>query len=99
LNEKAEQLVLVYVTFNDSIVDLLFLLQPEGGLFPLVLLQPWGRKCKLEFESSVNANYANKLVKYFSSKLGPALDIYKKDLDDSCMYLFFNLLILDHNRK
>jgi hypothetical protein len=41
-DDKAEQLVLVYVTYNDNIVDALFLLQPEGGLFPLVLMQPWG---------------------------------------------------------
>lgn len=43
VNDKAEQLVLVYVTFNDAIVDVLFVLQPEGGFFPLVLMQPWGK--------------------------------------------------------
>ncbi len=43
MNDKAEQLVLVYVTFNDAIVDVLFVLQPEGGFFPLVLMQPWGK--------------------------------------------------------
>jgi hypothetical protein len=37
----SEQLVLVYVTFNDAIVDVLFVLQPEGGFHPLVLMQPW----------------------------------------------------------
>jgi hypothetical protein len=30
------------VTFNENIVDVLFVLQPEGGFFPLVLMQPWG---------------------------------------------------------
>lgn len=42
VNDKAEQLVLVYVTFNDAIIDVLFVLQPEGGFYPLVLMQPWG---------------------------------------------------------
>jgi hypothetical protein len=41
-NDKREQLALVYVTFNDAIVDVLFVLQPEGGFYPLVLMQPWG---------------------------------------------------------
>lgn len=42
MNDKAEQLALVYVTLDDAIVDVLFVLQPEGGFFPLVLMQPWG---------------------------------------------------------
>ncbi len=33
---------MVYVTLDNSIVDVLFVLQPEGGFFPLVLMQPWG---------------------------------------------------------
>jgi hypothetical protein len=41
LDDKAEQLALVFVTYNSSIVDVLFVLQPEGGFFPLVLMQPW----------------------------------------------------------
>ncbi|CAF3928592.1 unnamed protein product [Rotaria magnacalcarata] len=42
-NDKAEQLCLVFVMFNKSIVDALFVLQPEGGFFPIVLLQPYGK--------------------------------------------------------
>ena len=41
-NDKCEQLVLLFVTYNSAIVDVLFVLQPEGGFFPLVLMQPWG---------------------------------------------------------
>ena len=44
VDDKIEQLALVYVTFNSQIVDVLFCLQPEGGFFPLVLMQSW---CKL----------------------------------------------------
>lgn len=83
LNDKAEQLVLVFVTYNETIVDLLFLLQPEGGLFPLVLLQPWGKRVKLSMEKTLSNDYQTKLTKYFNSKLGPALEIYKKDLEES----------------
>jgi hypothetical protein len=35
VNDTSEQLVLVYVTFNEAIVDVLFVLQPEGGFHPL----------------------------------------------------------------
>ena len=45
-NDKAEQLCLVFVMFNKSIADTLFVLQPEGGFFPIVLLQPYGKKEK-----------------------------------------------------
>jgi hypothetical protein len=45
-NEKAEQLCLVFVMFNKIIVDALFVLQPEGGFVPIVLLQPYGMKNK-----------------------------------------------------
>ena len=41
-DDKAEQLCLVYVMFNKLIVDVLFVLQPEGGFVPIVLLQPYG---------------------------------------------------------
>ncbi len=41
-DDKAEQLCLVYVMFNRLIVDVLFVLQPEGGFVPIVLLQPYG---------------------------------------------------------
>jgi hypothetical protein len=43
-NDKAEQLCLVFVVFNKIIVDALFVLQPEGGFVPIVLLQPYGKK-------------------------------------------------------
>ena len=42
-DDKAEQLCLVYVMFNKIIVDVLFVLQPEGGFVPIVLLQPYGK--------------------------------------------------------
>ena len=42
VDDKAEQLCLVYVMFNEVIVDVLFVLQPEGGFVPIVLLQPYG---------------------------------------------------------
>jgi len=32
--------------FNNVIVDALFVLQPEGGFVPIVLLQPFGKKKK-----------------------------------------------------
>ena len=87
LNDKAEQLILVYVTYNDAIVDLLFLLQPEGGLFPLVLLQPWSKRVKLEMDVKMKESYSSKLIKYYNSKLGPALDLYKRDLYLYCFYI------------
>jgi hypothetical protein len=42
-NDKAEQLCLVFVMFNKAIVDALFVVQPEGGFVPIVLLQPYGK--------------------------------------------------------
>ena len=42
-DDKAEQLCLVYVMFNKLIVYVLFVLQPEGGFVPIVLLQPYGK--------------------------------------------------------
>jgi len=45
-DDKAEQLCLVFVMFNNVIVDALFVLQPEGGFVPIVLLQPFGKKKK-----------------------------------------------------
>jgi len=42
-DDKAEQLCLVFVMFNKVIVDTLFVLQPEGGFVPIVLLQPYGK--------------------------------------------------------
>lgn len=41
-DDKAEQLCLVFVMFNKTIIDGLFVLQPEGGFLPIVLLQPFG---------------------------------------------------------
>lgn len=31
MSDKSEQLILVFVTFNQTIIDVLFVLQPEGG--------------------------------------------------------------------
>ena len=50
-DDKAEQLCLVFVMFNKIIVDTLFVLQPEGGFVPIVLLQPYGKsKIRIEFD-------------------------------------------------
>ncbi len=84
VNDKTEQLVLVYVTYNDNIVDALFLLQPEGGLFPLVLLQPWGRRVRLDLHTPKDVtHHAQKLLQYHQTKLAPALEIYQKDVQES----------------
>jgi hypothetical protein len=60
-NDKAEQLCLVFVMFNKVIVDALFVLQPEGGFFPIILLQPYGKNkiSKIKFEF---------YIKYLSNK-------------------------------
>ena len=47
-DDKSEQLCLVFVMFNQTIIDALFVLQPEGGFLPIVLLQPYGSR---EFRS------------------------------------------------
>ena len=78
-SDKAEQLALVYVTFNDSIVDVLFVLQPEGGFYPLVLMQPWSKQVRLEMNSAIENDNHLKLVKLFNMKLGPAKEIYLND--------------------
>lgn len=81
VNDKAEQLVLVYVTLDESIVDVLFVLQPEGGFYPLVLMQPWATKIQISFKNSTNSIYVNKLKRLFYHKLQPALEVYSKDIE------------------
>lgn len=87
LNDKYEQLILVFVTYNETIIDVLFVLQPEGGFYPLVLMQPWAKRVKLEMLTSVSAQDSAKLAKYFTNKMGPALDIYIRDLKESSWHL------------
>lgn len=48
-NDKAEQLCLLFVMRNKSIVDALFVVQPEGGFVPIVLLQPYGKNKRTNF--------------------------------------------------
>jgi hypothetical protein len=54
VDDKAEQLCLVYVMFNKLIVDVLFVLQPEGGFVPIILLQPYGNKIEFENFSDIH---------------------------------------------
>ena len=42
---RAEQLVLCYVTINNNIAHLQFMLQPAGGFFPVVLLNQHCELC------------------------------------------------------
>lgn len=83
ISDKAEQLALVYVTLDESIVDVLFVLQPEGGFFPLVLLQPWATRTKIKMKRNTNPNFYNKLKKLFHHKLQPALETYNIDLRET----------------
>lgn len=39
------------------------------GFFPLVLLQPWAKKVKLEMCSSISADDVIKLTKFYNAKL------------------------------
>ncbi|RNA00740.1 SPRY domain-containing 3, partial [Brachionus plicatilis] len=82
-NDKSEQLILVFVTFNESIIDVLFVLQPEGGFFPLVLMQPWSTRVRLEIYSTLCNEDVNKLTKFYHAKLAPAIEIYNKDMTES----------------
>ncbi|CAF4314700.1 unnamed protein product, partial [Adineta steineri] len=50
-DDKIEQLCLVFVMFNNKIIDALFVLQPEGGFVPIVLLQPYATKVSIEIRN------------------------------------------------
>jgi hypothetical protein len=49
-DDRTEQLCLVFVIFNKTIIDGLFVVQPEGGFAPIVLLQPYGTNNENEHE-------------------------------------------------
>lgn len=83
VSDKAEQLALVYVTLDDSIVDVLFVLQPEGGFFPLVLLQPWATTTKITLKTEANPNFSSKLKKHFYHKQQSALEVYNKNINET----------------
>ena len=81
--DRAEQLVLVFVTLNDAIIDVLFVLQPEGGFYPLVLMQPWAKRVKVEMMNGISAEDTLRLTKYFRNKLITAIDTFQRDLKSS----------------
>lgn len=81
--DRAEQLVLVFVTLNDAIIDVLFVLQPEGGFYPLVLMQPWAKRVKVEMMNGISAEDTLRLTKYFRNKFTNALDTFQRDLKNS----------------
>ena len=82
--DRSEQLVLVFVTLNDSIIDVLFVLQPEGGFYPLVLMQPWAKRVKVEMLDSISTEDASRLTKYFRNKFSIAVETFQRDLKESC---------------
>ncbi|CAF5211504.1 unnamed protein product, partial [Rotaria magnacalcarata] len=61
VDDKAEQLCLVYVMFNKLIVDVLFVLQPEGGFVPIILLQPYATKVSIERKNTLTTDELTKL--------------------------------------
>lgn len=81
--DRAEQLVLVFVTLNDAIIDVLFVLQPEGGFYPLVLMQPWAKRVKVDMMNGISSADTLRLTKYFRNKISTALDTFNRDLKDS----------------
>ncbi|CAF3064750.1 unnamed protein product [Rotaria socialis] len=81
-NDKAEQLCLVFVMFNKSIVDALFVLQPEGGFFPIVLLQPYASKVSIERHDILTTEELNKLQGLYAQMVRPAMEIYRKDTEE-----------------
>ncbi|CAF0900115.1 unnamed protein product [Rotaria sp. Silwood1] len=89
-DDKAEQLCLVYVMFNKLIVDVLFVLQPEGGFVPIVLLQPYATKVSIEKKNILTNEEITKLQGLYKQMLGPAYEIYQKDRVDRDLsnYLF-----------
>lgn len=78
-DDRAEQLCLVFVVFNKVIVDVLFVLQPEGGFVPIVLLQPYATKVSIEKRQNMSVDEAGKLHGFYKQMLGPAKEIYQKD--------------------
>ena len=94
-NDKDEQLVLLYVTYNESIVDALAVLQPEGGLYPLVLMQPWAKKCKLEVLEKFHESNLLKLRKLLTLKMSPALKMHENDQRETSKSCVFCLAVVD----
>ncbi|CAF3406424.1 unnamed protein product [Rotaria sp. Silwood1] len=81
-DDKAEQLCLVFVMFNRSIVDALFVLQPEGGFVPIVLLQPYATRVSIERHDVLTTEEFDKLQGLYTQMFRPAMEIYRKDKDE-----------------
>ncbi|CAF1350584.1 unnamed protein product, partial [Didymodactylos carnosus] len=79
-DDKAEQLCLVYVMFNSVIVDALFVLQPDGGFMPVVLLQPYAKKVSIERMDTQTKEDLRRLQALYKQMLGPAVEVYEKDM-------------------
>ncbi|CAF1377156.1 unnamed protein product, partial [Didymodactylos carnosus] len=79
-DDKAEQLCLVYVMFNSVIVDALFVLQPDGGFMPVVLLQPYATKVSIEKMNTQTKEDLTRLQTLYKQMLGPAVEVYEKDV-------------------
>lgn len=88
VQDGSEQLVLVFVTLNESIIDVLFVVQPEGGFYPLVLMQPWAKHVRVEMLDTVSAEDTARLTKYFRNKFAGAFDTFRRDSNESCNYNF-----------
>ncbi|CAF2557981.1 unnamed protein product [Rotaria sp. Silwood2] len=81
-DDKAEQLCLVFVMFNKLIVDALFVLQPEGGFVPIVLLQPYATRVSIERHDILTTEEFDKLHGLYTQMFRPAMEIYRKDKDE-----------------
>ncbi|CAF4058119.1 unnamed protein product [Rotaria sordida] len=81
-DDKAEQLCLVFVMFNKLIVDALFVLQPEGGFVPIVLLQSYATRVSIERHDILTIEELDKLQGFYTQMLRPAMEIFRKDKDE-----------------
>ncbi|KAK3097806.1 hypothetical protein FSP39_013389 [Pinctada imbricata] len=79
-NERESQLVLCFVTLDTTIVYATMMIQPEGGFYPLVLLNKNSRKVSLDVEG----NRTIKTFKILDDQYYKALlEANKGILDDS----------------
>ncbi|CAF1096486.1 unnamed protein product [Adineta steineri] len=81
-DDKIEQLCLVFVMFNNKIIDALFVLQPEGGFVPIVLLQPYATKVSIEIRNVLTKEEFSDLQELYIQMLEPAIEIYEKDKNE-----------------
>lgn len=58
------------------------MLQPDGGFYPLVLLQPWSTNVQLELLNEISKDDESKLKSIFKSKIDPSIEIYNQDLKE-----------------